>query len=150
MKTGTRPDIAVTTPKAKLRLSAQDVLADYRLAVRSRAASELSRREVLVGKAPFGIFGDGKEIANLGMAHAFRPGDWRSGYYRDQTFMLAVGLANMDQYFAQLYADADLEREPFSGGRQMSNHFATRTIDAQGRWRDLLAAGQVASDLSPV
>src|SRR5437588_436770 len=84
MKTGTRPDIAVTTPKAKLRLSAQDVLSDYRLAVRSRAASELSRREVLVGNAPFGISGEGKEVAQLGMARAFRPGDWRSGYYRDQ------------------------------------------------------------------
>src|SRR6266568_2942147 len=95
MKTGTRPDIAVTTPNAKLRLSAQDVLADYRLAVRSRAASELSRREVLVGNAPFGISGEGKEVAQLGMARAFRPGDWRSGYYRDQTFMFAVGLARM-------------------------------------------------------
>src|SRR2546426_1087612 len=83
MKTGTRPDIAVTTPNAKLRLSAQDVLADYGLAVRSRAASELSRREVLVGNAPFGISGEGKEVAQLGMARAFRAGDWRSGYYRD-------------------------------------------------------------------
>src|SRR5216117_797541 len=94
MKTGTRPDIAVTTPNAKLRLSAQDVLADYRLAVRSRAASELSRREVLVGNAPFGISGEGKEIAQLAMAKAFRPGDWRSGYYRDQTFMFATGMSD--------------------------------------------------------
>src|SRR4029079_792118 len=107
-------------------------------------------REVLGGRAPFGIFGDGKEVANLGMAHAFRPGDWRSGYYRDQTFMLAVGLATFDQYFAQLYADADLAREPFSAGRQMSNHYATRTVDDAGQWRDLLVRGQVASDISPV
>src|SRR5438445_2065392 len=150
MKTGTRPDIAVTTPKAKLRLRAQDVLADYRLAVRSRAASELSRREVLVGKAPFGISGEGKEIAQLGMAHAFRPGDWRSGYYRDQTFMFAVGLADLSQYFAQLYADPDVVRDPNSAGRQMLSHFATRTLDERGRWKDLLATGQSASDLSPV
>jgi pyruvate/2-oxoglutarate/acetoin dehydrogenase E1 component/TPP-dependent pyruvate/acetoin dehydrogenase alpha subunit len=150
MKTGTRPDIAVTTPTAKLRLSADDVIADYRLAVRSRAASELSRREVLVGKAPFGISGEGKEIAQLAMAKAFRSGDWRSGYYRDQTFMFAVGLADISQYFAQLYADPDVTREPNSVGRQMLSHFATRTIDESGRWKDLLASGQSASDLSPV
>jgi pyruvate/2-oxoglutarate/acetoin dehydrogenase E1 component/TPP-dependent pyruvate/acetoin dehydrogenase alpha subunit len=150
MKTGTRPDIAVTTPNAKLRLSAQDVLADYRLAVRSRAASELSRREVLVGNAPFGISGEGKEIAQLGMARAFRPGDWRSGYYRDQTFMFAVGLADLSQYFAQLYADPNVDRDPNSAGRQMLSHFATRTLDELGQWKDLLATGQSASELSPV
>jgi pyruvate/2-oxoglutarate/acetoin dehydrogenase E1 component/TPP-dependent pyruvate/acetoin dehydrogenase alpha subunit len=150
MKTGARPDIAVTTPNAKLRISADDVIADYRLAVRSRAASELSRREVLVGKAPFGISGEGKEVAQLAMAKAFRPGDWRSGYYRDQTFMFAIGLADLSQYFAQLYADPDVVREPHSVGRQMLSHFATRTLDEHGRWKDLLATGQSASDLSPV
>ena len=150
MKTGTRPDIAVTTPNAKLRLSAQDVLADYRLAVRSRAASELSRREVLVGNAPFGISGEGKEVAQLGMARAFRAGDWRSGYYRDQTFMFAVGLADLSQYFAQLYADPDVVRDPNSAGRQMLSHFATRILDERGKWKDLLAGGQSASELSPV
>src|ERR671937_1621409 len=150
MKTGTRPDIAVTTPTAKLRLSAQDIVADYRLAVRSRAASELSRREVLVGNAPFGISGEGKEIAQLAMARAFRAGDWRSGYYRNQTFMFAVGLADLSQYFAQLYADPDVVRDPNSAGRQMLSHFATRTLDEHGRWKDLLATGQSASDLSPV
>jgi pyruvate/2-oxoglutarate/acetoin dehydrogenase E1 component/TPP-dependent pyruvate/acetoin dehydrogenase alpha subunit len=150
MKTGESPAATITTPRAKVTLTKDQVIADYRLAVRSRAASEIGRREVLGGRAPFGIFGDGKEIANLGMAHAFRPGDWRSGYYRDQTFMLAVGLATLEQYFAQLYADADLAREPFSGGRQMSNHYATRTVDDEGHWRDLLATGQVASDISPV
>lgn len=150
MKTGERPAATITTPRAKVTLTKDQVIADYRLAVRSRAASEIGRREVLSGRAPFGIFGDGKELANLGMAHAFRPGDWRSGYYRDQTFMLAVGLATLDQCFAQLYADADLVREPFSAGRQMSNHYATRTVDASGHWRDLLLTGQSASDISPV
>src|SRR5258705_471711 len=150
MKTGTRPDIAVTTPNAKLRLSAQDVIADYRLAVRSRAASELSRREVLVGNAPFGISGEGKEVAQLGMAHAFRAGDWPHAYYRDQTFMFAVGLADLSQYFGQLYADPDVVRDPNSAGRQMLSHFATRILDERGRWKDLLASGQSASELSPV
>ena len=150
MKAGTRPEIAVTTPNAKLRLTVPEVVADYRLAVRSRAASELSRREVLIGKAPFGISGEGKEIAQLAMARAFRPGDWRSGYYRDQTFMFAVGLADLSQYFAQLYADPDVVRDPNSAGRQMLSHFATRVLDEEGRWKDLLATGQSASDLSPV
>src|SRR3989440_8781626 len=150
MKTGTRPEIAITTPNAKLRISVEEVIADYRLAVRSRAASELSRREVLVGNAPFGISGEGKEIAQLAMAKAFRPGDWRSGYYRDQTFMFAVGLADLSQYFAQLYADPDVVRDPNSAGRQMLSHFATRTLDERGRFKDLLATGQSASELSPV
>ncbi len=148
VKTRSRP--SVTTPRAKLTLSAEQIIADYRLAVRSRAASELGRREVLAGRAPFGIFGDGKEVAQLAMAHVMRPGDWRSGYYRDQTVMLAVGVTTLDQYFAQLYADADVGREPFSGGRQMSNHYATRIVDAAGQWRDLLSTVQVASDISPV
>ena len=150
MKAGIRPDTGVTTPNAKLRITALEIVADYRLAVRSRAASELSRREVLVGKAPFGISGEGKEIAQLAMARAFRPGDWRSGYYRDQTFMFAVGLADLAQYFAQLYADPDVVRDPNSAGRQMLSHFATRTLDGTGQWKDLLATGQSASDLSPV
>src|SRR5438094_4423690 len=150
MKTGARPDTFVSTPSAKLRVSADGVIADYRLAVRSRAASELSRREVLVGNAPFGISGEGKEIAQLAMARSFRPGDWRSGYYRDQTFMFAVGLSDLAQYFAQLYADPDVTRDPNSAGRQMLSHFATRIPDERGRWRDLLARGQSASDLSPV
>jgi pyruvate/2-oxoglutarate/acetoin dehydrogenase E1 component/TPP-dependent pyruvate/acetoin dehydrogenase alpha subunit len=148
VKTRSRPSI--TTPRAKLALTAERIIADYRLAVRSRAASELGRREVLAGRAPFGIFGDGKEVAQLAMAHVMRPGDWRSGYYRDQTVMMALGVTTLEQYFAQLYADADVTRDPFSGGRQMSNHYATRIVDEQGHWRDLLAAVQVASDFSPV
>jgi pyruvate/2-oxoglutarate/acetoin dehydrogenase E1 component/TPP-dependent pyruvate/acetoin dehydrogenase alpha subunit len=148
VKTRSRPSI--TTPRAKLILSAEQIIADYRLAVRSRAASELGRREVLAGRAPFGIFGDGKEVAQLALAHVMRPGDWRSGYYRDQTVMMAVGTTTLEQYFAQLYADADATRDPFSGGRQMSNHYATRIVDEQGHWRDLLATVQSASDFSPV
>jgi len=107
----TRSRLSITTPRAKLTLSAEQIIADYRLAVRSRAASELGRREVLAGRAPFGIFGDGKEVAQLAMAHVMRPGDWRSGYYRDQTVMLAVGVTTLEQYFAQLYADAFARRD---------------------------------------
>src|SRR5260370_11709008 len=138
MKTGERPATTIPTPRAKVPLTREQIIADYRLAVRSRAASELGRREVLAGRAPFGIFGDGKEVAQLAMAHVMRPGDWRSGYYRDQTVMMAVGTTNLEQYFAQLYADADVARDPFSGGRQMSNQYATRTIHKQGPWPDLL------------
>jgi len=150
MKTRPRQAATITTPEARVALTSEQVIADYRLAVRSRAASELGRREVLIGRAPFGIFGDGKEIAQLAMARAMRPGDWRSGYYRDQTVMLATSVATFEQYFAQLYADAEVTREPHSGGRQMSNHYGTRTIDEQGRWRDLLSSVQSGSDLSPV
>src|SRR5437588_3712360 len=149
MKTGTRPDIAVTTPKAKLRLSAQDVLSDYRLAVRSRAASELSRREVLVGNAPFGISGEGKEVAQLGMARAFRKGDWRSGYYRDQTFMFAAGIGTLDEFFAQLYADPDASRDPWSAGRSMNAHFASRLLNPDGSWKDQTDSYNTSADVSP-
>lgn len=130
-------------------LSRESVLTDYALGWRSRHASLIGRREVLTGKAKFGIFGDGKEVAQLAMARAFRPGDLRSGYYRDQTFMMAVGALDLDQFFAQLYADADLEREPASAGRQMNAHFATRMRDARGKWLDLTAAPQSVADLSP-
>ncbi len=150
IKTGSRTAGTVTTPEAHLRLSADEVIADYRLAFRSRVASVSGRREVLTGKAPFGIFGDGKEIANIALAKAFRPGDWRSGYYRDQTFMFATGLADLPRFFAQLYTNTDVEAEPFSGGRQMVSHFATRTLDQDGRWKRLVDAIQSAADLSPV
>ena len=108
------------------------------------------RREVLTGKAPFGIFGDGKEVAQLAMARAFRPGDWRSGYYRDQTFMFATGMSDLPQFFAQLYTNTDLDLEPASAGRQMVSHFATRTVDSEGRWKRPAEAMQSSSDLSPV
>ncbi|HEX4744681.1 MAG TPA: thiamine pyrophosphate-dependent enzyme [Candidatus Limnocylindria bacterium] len=151
MKTSPRASAAgVVTPRAKLRLSAEEVIADYRLAFRSRVASVLGRREVLTGKAPFGIFGDGKEVAQLAMAKAFRPGDWRTGYYRDQTFALATGMATLPQYFAQLYADTEGGHDPFSAGRQMVSHFASRTIGKDGRWERIVELANTASDLSPV
>jgi pyruvate/2-oxoglutarate/acetoin dehydrogenase E1 component/TPP-dependent pyruvate/acetoin dehydrogenase alpha subunit len=125
-------------------------VSDYRLAFRSRIASVSGRREVLTGKAPFGIFGDGKEVAQLAMAKAFRPGDWRSGYYRDQTFMFATGMSDLSRFFAQLYTNTDLEAEPASAGRQMVSHFATRLLDADGRWKRLAEAMQSSADLSPV
>src|ERR1700743_2169321 len=101
------------------------VINDYRIGFESRQASLIGRKEVLTGKAKFGIFGDGKEVAQLAMARAFRHGDWRSGYYRDQTFMFALNASDTRKFFAQLYADTDLSREPASGGRQMNSHFAT-------------------------
>ena len=109
-------------------------LADYRVAVRSRHASLIGRKEVLTGKAKFGIFGDGKEVAQLAMARAFRPGDFRSGYYRDQTFMMALGLLTVEQFFAQLYADPDPAHDPCSSGRQMNAHFATPLLGPGGEW----------------
>jgi len=138
------------TPKAKLRLPVDEIVADYRLAFRSRIASVLGRREVLLGKAPFGIFGDGKEIAQLAMAKQFRAGDWRTGYYRDQTLAFATGIATLPQYFAQLYAHADVAHDPFSAGRQMVSHFASRSLDDEGRWKRQIDMKNSAADLSPV
>jgi len=137
-----------SNPRAALA-SRDVVLADYRIAWESRHMSLIGRREVLTGKAKFGIFGDGKELPQLAMARAFRPGDFRSGYYRDQTFMMAIGELTLDQAFAQLYADADREREPASSGRQMNAHFASRLRGADGEWLDLTAAPQSSADLSP-
>jgi pyruvate/2-oxoglutarate/acetoin dehydrogenase E1 component/TPP-dependent pyruvate/acetoin dehydrogenase alpha subunit len=125
------------------------VIEDYRIAMISREVSLLGRREVLTGKAKFGIFGDGKEVAQIAMAKFFQPGDFRSGYYRDQTFMFATGLASVEQYFAQLYADPDVKNEPFSGGRQMNAHFSTRFVDENGNWLDLANRKNVSSDIAP-
>ena len=125
-------------------------MADYRLAFRSRVASVSGRREVLTGKAPFGIFGDGKEVAQLAMARVFRPGDWRSGYYRDQTFMFATGMSDLPQFFAQLYTNTDIEADPASAGRQMVSHFATRILATDGSWKPTTETMQSSSDLSPV
>ncbi len=130
-------------------LTREVVLNDYRVAHISRQASLVGRREVLTGKAKFGIFGDGKELPQLAMAHAFRAGDFRSGYYRDQTFMLAAGLLTVEQFFAQLYADTDLNREPASGGRQMNNHFATPFVRESGEWLPLARLKNSVSDVSP-
>ena len=124
------------------------VLGDYRMAVISRETSLLGRREELTGKAKFGIFGDGKEVAQIAMAKYFNSGDFRSGYYRDQTFMFATGLASVEQFFSQLYADSDLKHEPFSGGRQMVAHFSTRFVDDNGKWLDLANRKNVTSDIS--
>ena len=127
----------------------QAILDDYRMAVISREVSLLGRREVLTGKGKFGIFGDGKEVAQVAMAKFFAPGDFRSGYYRDQTFVLATGMGTPEALFAQLYADPDLGREPFSAGRQMNSFFATPTVDATGEWLDLTATKNSSSDIAP-
>ena len=126
-----------------------EVLNDYRIAMESREASLIGRREVLTGKAKFGIFGDGKELAQIAMSKFFLPGDFRSGYYRDQTFMFASGLANVQQFFAQLYADPDTAHEPFSAGRQMVSHFATANKDADGNWLPLANIKNIAADMAP-
>jgi len=127
----------------------QEVLHDFRLACESRQASLLGRREVLTGKAKFGIFGDGKELPQLAMAKVFNEGDWRSGYYRDQTFMLATGMMTLEQFFSQLYGDTDLEANPANGGRMMNNHFATRTLDENGEWKKLTSIKNSSADISP-
>ncbi|HVG25058.1 MAG TPA: thiamine pyrophosphate-dependent enzyme [Thermoanaerobaculia bacterium] len=141
----------MSTPETLTRtqFTRESIIDDYRVAVRSRHASLIGRREVLTGKAKFGIFGDGKEVAQLAWARAFRKGDWRSGYYRDQTFMLAVGAATLDEFFAQLYAHADVEHDPWSGGRSMNAHFASRFLDRDGKWIDQVDAYNVSADLSP-
>lgn len=127
----------------------ENVLSDYRLAIESREASIIGRREVLTGKAKFGIFGDGKEIPQLAWAKVFRNGDFRSGYYRDQTFMMAIDQLTTQQFFASLYAQPELEKEPASGGRQMNGHFATRSLDDKGHWRNLTEQKNSSADCSP-
>lgn len=127
----------------------QEVLTDYRTAVTSRECSLLGRREVLTGKAKFGIFGDGKEVPQLAMAKAFRNGDFRSGYYRDQTFMMAIGALNVQQFFAGLYGHSDIEHDPMSAGRQMGGHFATHSLDENGEWKNLTEQKNSSSDISP-
>ncbi|MCB0709317.1 MAG: transketolase, partial [Chitinophagaceae bacterium] len=126
-----------------------EVLKDYEIACQSRQASLLARKEVLTGKAKFGIFGDGKEVAQVAMAKFFKTGDFRAGYYRDQTFMFASGLATVEQFFSQLYADPYLENDPFSAGRQMNSHFATRMVDENGDWMNLANSKNISSDIAP-
>ena len=126
-----------------------EVLKDYKYACISREASLLGRKEVLTGKAKFGIFGDGKEVPQIAMAKFFKPGDFRSGYYRDQTFMFASGLCTVQQFFAQLYADSDVTHDPFSAGRQMNAHFATPMVDAKGEWLPLATTKNISSDIAP-
>ncbi len=142
-----------TIPDLKNNLSFEDfkteVLNDYQIAVRSRECSLLGRREVLTGKAKFGIFGDGKEVPQLAMAKSFLKGDWRSGYYRDQTFMMAIGELTMSQFFAGLYANTDLQLEPMSAGRQMGGHFSTHSLNDDGSWKDLTKKYNSSADISP-
>lgn len=133
----------------KIRDFKNIVLEDYRIANESREASLTGRKEVLTGKAKFGIFGDGKEVAQVAMAKSFREGDFRSGYYRDQTFMFATGNLSIQEWFAQLYAHTDLTAEPSSAGRQMNGHFATRSLNSDGSWKDLTKIKNSSSDISP-
>ncbi len=126
----------------------KEVLNDYKTAVLSRQCSILGRREALTGKAKFGIFGDGKEVPQLAMAKAFKLGDWRSGYYRDQTFMMAIGELTAQQFFANLYGDTDIKNAPESGGRQMNNHFATHSLNEDGSWKNLMKQKNSSSDIS--
>ena len=142
-----------TDPKTNTEISFDDfketVLNDYKIAVTSRECSLLGRREVLTGKAKFGIFGDGKEIPQLAWAKAFKNGDWRSGYYRDQTFMMAIGELSIQQFFAGLYAHTDITVDPMSGGRQMGGHFATHSLNEDGSWKNLTEQKNSSADISP-
>lgn len=141
---GTKTTFSRVTEK-----KAAAILNDYRLACESREASLLGRKEVFMGKAKFGIFGDGKEIAQIAMAKVFRKGDFRAGYYRDQTFMLAIGELTLEQYFAQLYAHPDVEADPASAGRLMNGHFATRLVDDRGEFKNLSELKNSSADISP-
>jgi pyruvate/2-oxoglutarate/acetoin dehydrogenase E1 component/TPP-dependent pyruvate/acetoin dehydrogenase alpha subunit len=125
------------------------VIQDYKISLISREVSLLGRREVLTGKAKFGIFGDGKEVAQVALAKYFKNGDFRSGYYRDQTFMFAAGIANVEQYFSQLFADPDGNNDIFCAGRQMSSHFVTPTVDKNGNWLDLVNQKNSSADMAP-
>jgi 2-oxoisovalerate dehydrogenase E1 component len=140
------------TKEAKVKFSqakVKEILADFRLAVESREASLIGRKEVFMGKAKFGIFGDGKEIAQIAMSKVFKNGDFRAGYYRDQTFMFAINELELEQYFAQLYAHPDVEADPASAGRQMNGHYATRMLDDQGKLKELTASKNSSGDISP-
>ncbi|MFY0689445.1 MAG: transketolase [Cyclobacteriaceae bacterium] len=138
-----------TAKQSKKQIEKTEILNDYRIAVESREISLTGRKEVFMGKAKFGIFGDGKELAQIAMAKAFKNGDWRSGYYRDQTFMLAIDELTPEQFFAQLYAHTDVNMEPHSGGRQMNGHYATRLLDDEGEWVSQTDKKITSSDLSP-
>ncbi len=139
----------VANEQLSFELFKKEVLHDYFIATLSRQTSLLGRKEVLTGKAKFGIFGDGKEIAQIAMAKFFKPGDFRSGYYRDQTFMFASELATVQQFFAQLYADSNVDNDPFSAGRQMNAHFSTKMVDAEGNWLPLANLKNISSDIAP-
>jgi pyruvate/2-oxoglutarate/acetoin dehydrogenase E1 component/TPP-dependent pyruvate/acetoin dehydrogenase alpha subunit len=141
--------VALNTPEISFNEFKKEVLNDYKIARISRECSLLGRREVLTGKAKFGIFGDGKEVPQLAMAKAFKKGDFRSGYYRDQTFMMAIGKLTAQQFFAGLYAHTDIKADPMSAGRQMGGHFATHSLNSNGSWKDLTKQYNSSSDISP-
>lgn len=138
-----------TESKLSFQQFKNQILEDFRVAVLSRETSLLGRREVLTGKAKFGIFGDGKELPQIAMARVFKNGDFRSGYYRDQTFMFATGELSLSAFFAQLYANTNIEKEPASGGRQMTSHFATRSLNEDGSWKNLTQQKNSSADISP-
>lgn len=143
-------EIIENTRKAvDLPLTSEEILQDYRIAFQSRQASLMGRKEVMGGKAKFGIFGDGKEIPQIALARHFQPGDFRSGYYRDQTLMLALGDYTLSEFFAQLYANPDVEKDPASAGRAMNAHFGTRLINDDGSWKNQTATKNTSSDVSP-
>ncbi len=146
-------EVLMEAPSTEKKISKSDfrniILNDYRIAYESRQASLLGRKEVLTGKAKFGIFGDGKEVAQIAMAKAFQNGDFRSGYYRDQTFMMAIGQLTVQEFFAQLYAHTDVIAEPASAGRSMNGHFGTRSLNADGTWKNLTEMKNSSSDISP-
>ncbi|MCA1745374.1 MAG: hypothetical protein LC643_06695, partial [Bacteroidales bacterium] len=127
----------------------KEVLNDYKIGQLSRQMSIIGRKEVLTGKAKFGIFGDGKELAQIAMAKQFMKGDWRSGYYRDQTFLLATGMTTPAKFFALLYGETRTELNPDNGGRSFNNHFATRLIDEEGNWKKQTDSKNTAADISP-
>ena len=143
----------MTQTQSKVEITFEDfkaeVLNDYKIATISRECSLLGRREVLSGKAKFGIFGDGKEVPQLALAKAFKNGDFRSGYYRDQTFMMAIGALSIEQFFAGLYGHTDINFDPMSAGRQMGGHFATHSLDENGNWKNLTQQKNSSADISP-
>ncbi|GAB4239059.1 MAG: alpha-ketoacid dehydrogenase subunit alpha/beta [Ekhidna sp.] len=138
-----------TKKQPKISFSKKEILSDYHLAVESREASLIGRKEVFMGKAKFGIFGDGKEVPQIAMAKYFQNGDWRSGYYRDQTFMMAIGQLTTQQFFAQLYAHTSVEADPASAGRMMNGHFATRYLNDKGEWLTQTDKKNSSADISP-
>lgn len=146
---GTKNKQTTDTEKLSFEEFKSEVLHDYELAIASREASLIGRKEVLTGKAKFGIFGDGKELAQIALAKTFKPGDIRSGYYRDQTLMFATGMSNIEQFFSQLYANPEVNEEPASGGRMMNGHYGTRWLDENGAWKNLMAQPNSTSDISP-
>ncbi|HSB92743.1 MAG TPA: thiamine pyrophosphate-dependent enzyme, partial [Flavitalea sp.] len=142
-------DIILEDQKLSFDRFREEVLRDYRLCCESREASLLGRKEVLTGKAKFGIFGDGKEVAQVAVAKFFQPGDFLSGYYRDQTLAFATGQATVEEFFSQLYADPDTGHDPHSGGRQMNSHFCTPVVDRNGNWVDLVNQKNITAGLAP-